>query len=202
MGLGFALLELSYKLHQMEWNVLSLKSFNSYSLTMPINFVAIGATSTMRFSGHERKEEKERKPQGISPQCLWVLKVPFSKNSSLSQNVCSKHSAHFQVLVCFQAREYWRKKRSEVQLYWALWYSFLIHLLIIYFKEFCNRCPSILCRFYSCCFQWTERWIWWFHLTCNQKSNWYFKWCFQLASSTPQSIYISEIIVSNMQCLV
>jgi len=157
VGLGFALLELSYKLHQMEWNVLSLKSFNSYSLTMPVNFVAIGTTSTMRFSGYERKEEKERKPQGISPQSFWVLKVPFSKNSSLSQNMCSKHSAHFQVLVCFQAREYWRKKRSEVQLYWALWYSFLIHLLIIYFQEFCNSCPSILCRFYSCCFQWTER---------------------------------------------
>ena len=41
VGLGFALLELSCKLHQMEWNVLSLKSFNSYSLTMPVNFVAI-----------------------------------------------------------------------------------------------------------------------------------------------------------------
>lgn len=44
------------------------QGFNSYSLTMPINFVAIGATSTMRFFWTREKGGKgERKPQGISP---------------------------------------------------------------------------------------------------------------------------------------
>lgn len=113
------------------------------------------------FSGHKRREKKERKTQGISPpQFLWVLVVPVSKNSTLSQNMCSNHSAHFQVLLCWvQARKYKRKKSSEVTTS-----SVVLGLLVFfpdppadrYFKQFSSSCSYILYRFYSCMW-WTER---------------------------------------------
>lgn len=101
-----------------EWNgmFLSLESFNSYSQVSLCQSVSLLLPQPPPWDFLDMREGRKRRenPRGFPPSLSWVLVVPFSKKSTLSQNMCSKHSAHFHVLLCFQAREYGRKKSSKV----------------------------------------------------------------------------------------
>lgn len=114
MVCGFAFLELAIVApNGMECSS-PLRVFHSYSFLLPISFVAAATTSTVGFSEHERREKNGEKTPGDSHPCpaVSLIVVPFSKKSTLSQNMCSKTS--LSGFVVFSDQRILERKNSKV----------------------------------------------------------------------------------------
>lgn len=155
------------------------------------------------------KGGKGEKNPGDFPLVFLSYSSSCFQKKHLSQNMCSLTTVftHFQVLLCWvQAREYWRLKKkkvvksSPVQLYLAFWYSSVIYLLIGTSKS--SLIVATFCTNFIVAFSKQKIGYVYSILPETRSLNWYFKWCLGLVPFFPKYLYISEIIVLEMQLLV